>query len=129
MLDQAVHQIARAAMRDVLDGGADIDHGIALQHAQLEIIEINQLHRVFPALCAELVLKWFPRRNWSSRANLIRQCVYNAPAGGENSACSCVAGGACNPGCYQCCQVDCRAVLLLCDVAGRLIPGAAILVP
>src|SRR6201991_874365 len=44
-LDQPVHQIARAGMRDVVNLGADIDHGVALQHAELEIIEINQLHR------------------------------------------------------------------------------------
>jgi len=41
MLDQPVHQIARAAMRDVLDRVADIDHGIILQHAELEVIEID----------------------------------------------------------------------------------------
>ena len=35
MLDQPVHQIARAGMRDVLDRGTDIDHGVALQHAHL----------------------------------------------------------------------------------------------
>jgi len=40
-LDQAVHQIARAGMGDVLDLGTDIDHGVALQHAELEIIEID----------------------------------------------------------------------------------------
>jgi hypothetical protein len=28
-------------MRDVLDLGANIDHGVALQHAELEIIEID----------------------------------------------------------------------------------------
>ena len=41
LFDQPVHEIARAGMRDVLDLGTDIDHGVALQHAELEIIEID----------------------------------------------------------------------------------------
>jgi hypothetical protein len=45
MLDQGVHPVARAAMRDIRDLGTDVDHGIALQHAKLEIIEMQQLHR------------------------------------------------------------------------------------
>jgi hypothetical protein len=41
MFDQPVHQIARAGMRDVLNLGTDIDYVVALQHAELEIIEIE----------------------------------------------------------------------------------------
>src|SRR6185295_17169749 len=56
MFDQPVHQIARAGMRDVLHLRTDIDHGVALQHAELEIIEIDKLHRmspphIMPSLC------------------------------------------------------------------------------
>jgi hypothetical protein len=40
-LDQPVHQIVRSGMRDVLNLGTDIDHVVALQHAELEIIEIE----------------------------------------------------------------------------------------
>jgi hypothetical protein len=47
MFDQSVHAIAGPGVRDVPDLGADIDHGVALQHAEPEIIEMEQLHRVF----------------------------------------------------------------------------------
>src|SRR4029079_4251065 len=52
--DQPVHAIARAGVRDILDLGTDIDHGVALQYAELEIIEMEQLHPVFLTHCAEL---------------------------------------------------------------------------
>src|SRR6185437_715260 len=52
MLDQPVHQVARAGMRNILHRGADVDHGIALHHAELEIIEIDQLHPVILTSCA-----------------------------------------------------------------------------
>ena len=44
-LDQAVDQVARPDMRDVLHDGGDIDDGVvAFQHAELEVVEIEDFH-------------------------------------------------------------------------------------
>ena len=45
----------------------DIDHGVALQHAKPEIVEVDQLHPVFLTFCAELKPKSVARRGWSAR--------------------------------------------------------------
>ena len=54
------------------DRGADIDHGVALQHAELEIIEIGQLHRAFLTFCAELAPESC-RAMVGDRANPVRR--------------------------------------------------------
>ena len=36
--------VAQAGMRDIPDNAGHIDQGIALEHAQAEIIEIRELH-------------------------------------------------------------------------------------
>src|SRR6185437_4788161 len=44
-LDQATYEIVRPGMRDIAHGGGHIDHRIALDHAELVIVEIAELHR------------------------------------------------------------------------------------
>ena len=43
-LDQSVDQIVRAEMRDILHHGGDIDDSVAFEHAQLVVIEVQDLH-------------------------------------------------------------------------------------
>ena len=43
-LDQAADQIVRAEMRDILHDGGDIDDSVAFEHAQLVVIEVQDLH-------------------------------------------------------------------------------------
>src|SRR5205823_5144703 len=48
-LDEAIDQVARAGMRDVLHDGRDIDDAaVALQHPELEVVEIQYLHLFSP---------------------------------------------------------------------------------
>ena len=48
VLDHARDQVARVAMRQVLNRVGDVDDGVALHHAQTEIVEIAKLHLVSP---------------------------------------------------------------------------------
>ena len=51
--DQAVDQVAGADMRDVLHDGRDVDDGVvALQHAELEVVEIEDFHLALPRLAS-----------------------------------------------------------------------------
>ncbi len=49
-LDQAVDQVVRAGVRDLLHLRRHVDHGgVVLENAELEIIEIEQLHSDLPS--------------------------------------------------------------------------------
>src|SRR5262249_4862814 len=47
-LDQAVDQVVRTGMRNRLHQRRHVDHAVTLEHAELEIIEIDELHTGSP---------------------------------------------------------------------------------
>src|SRR5262249_38377006 len=53
-LDQAVDQIVRTGVRNRLHQRRHVDHGVALDRAELEVIEIRELHVDLPLIVVQL---------------------------------------------------------------------------